>query len=248
MKKLYFAKNLLHEIMNYLERDLQTIKEAGRIALMAVTAMLIVPAVASTQTMTNESVIADVTPIETTQTSVEIQTVASWHDIQIAHIEIQGENIASISGDYEEAEAFTEEQTEETIPTVVAELAHEKPFSFDPTLPFGYSVAREVVAEVSGYNPLPEQTDSTPCITASGKNICEGEHAVVAANWLKFGTKVMIPEYFGDTVFTVEDRMNPRYPYNVDVLFYDKGEARQLGRRKLLVQVLEESDVQIASR
>lgn len=241
-------KRILSDMVHIIETNIKTIKDAGRISLMAITTMVVIPALAATQdAVIDPATIATITPIETTHTTTEIQTVASWHDLQVAYVEIQGEDIASISGDYEEAEAIAEAK-DEIIPEVVAELAQETPFTFDPELPFGYSIAREVVAEVSAYNPLPEQTDSTPCITASNKNICDGEHAVIAANWLKFGTKVMIPEYFGDTVFTVEDRMNPRYPYNVDVLFYDKGEARTFGRRKLLIQVLEESEVQIASR
>jgi 3D (Asp-Asp-Asp) domain-containing protein len=36
---------------------------------------------------------------------------------------------------------------------------------------------------------------------------------MIAANWLPFGTKVKIPELFGDKIFTVEDRMNARYGF-----------------------------------
>lgn len=98
---------------------------------------------------------------------------------------------------------------------------------------------REVITTVTAYNPVPEQTDSTPCITASGKNVCDQKMNVIAANWLPFGTKVQIPDYFGERVFEVQDRMNARYSDRVDVLMYDLAEAKEFGKRRLRVVVLD---------
>jgi len=102
-----------------------------------------------------------------------------------------------------------------------------------------YQVNREVVTTVTAYNPLPEQTDGSPCITANGLDVCKEEVNVIAANWLPFGTKVQIPDYFGDKVFEVNDRMSSRYNNRVDVLMYDLEEAKKFGKRRLRVVVLD---------
>src|SRR3989338_9520428 len=73
---------------------------------------------------------------------------------------------------------------------------------------------RRVVA--TAYSSTPDQTDSTPFITANGTYVFDG---LVAANFLPFHTKIKIPEMFGDKVFTVEDRMHPRFSDRIDVWF-----------------------------
>jgi 3D (Asp-Asp-Asp) domain-containing protein len=60
---------------------------------------------------------------------------------------------------------------------------------------------------ITAYTSLPGLTDNSPFITASGSHVHSG---TVAANCLPFGTKVQLPELFGDRVFTVEDRLHPR--------------------------------------
>lgn len=93
----------------------------------------------------------------------------------------------------------------------------------------------------TGYNSDPWQTDDTPCIAANGFDVCKhGIEDTVAANFLKFGTKIRIPEMFGDRVFTVRDRMNRRYPNSVDIWMIYKEDARKLGRRTLKMEVVEE--------
>ncbi len=100
-------------------------------------------------------------------------------------------------------------------------------------------VVRTKKVTITAYNAVPEQTDSTPCITADGTNICQNKNIkVVAANWLPFGTKVRIPEYFGDTIFEVRDRMNQRYNERLDVLMESIPDAKQFGRRYLTVEIL----------
>jgi len=63
---------------------------------------------------------------------------------------------------------------------------------------------------VSAYNSLPAQTDSTPCITASGLDVCAryeklNDEDIIATNFwgLPFGTKVRFPKLFGDKIFTI---------------------------------------------
>ncbi|MCR4312575.1 MAG: hypothetical protein NUV56_04815 [Candidatus Uhrbacteria bacterium] len=94
-----------------------------------------------------------------------------------------------------------------------------------------------ITVAATAYNSLPEQTDSTPFITASGTHVRMG---VIAANFLPMGTRVRIPEYFGDQVFVVEDRMNPRYTKRIDIWMEHIEDARQFGVRDITVEVYTE--------
>lgn len=101
-------------------------------------------------------------------------------------------------------------------------------------------VIRTSTHAMTAYNSDPRQTDDSPCITANGFNVCEhGIEDTIAANFLKFGTKVMIPELFGDRVFIVRDRMNQRYTDRVDVWFKDYNDAIQFGLKVATIQVIE---------
>lgn len=95
------------------------------------------------------------------------------------------------------------------------------------------------VRTLTAYNSDPAQTDDTPCITANGFNVCtHGIEDTVAANFLPFGTKIRIPELFGERIFIVRDRMNTRYPHRVDVWMLDNGDARQFGVRRAEIQLI----------
>jgi 3D (Asp-Asp-Asp) domain-containing protein len=93
---------------------------------------------------------------------------------------------------------------------------------------------------MTAYTSRPEETDSTPFITADGSHVRDG---IVAANFLPFGTKVRIPSLFGDKVFEVHDRMNKRYPYKMDFWMEDLGEARQFGVRYAHIEIVETEEV-----
>ncbi|MBI3335159.1 MAG: 3D domain-containing protein [Candidatus Portnoybacteria bacterium] len=88
---------------------------------------------------------------------------------------------------------------------------------------------------VTGYSSVPWQTDSSPFITAQGTWVREG---VVAANTLPFGTKIMMPDLFGDKIFTVEDRMAPKNYHKIDIWFPSTATARQFGVKKLKILVI----------
>jgi len=97
---------------------------------------------------------------------------------------------------------------------------------------------RVIWVTVTAYSSTPDQTDSDPCTTANGFNVCENnEENVIAANFLKFGTEVKMPDYFGDRVFKVQDRMNARYNQRVDVWFKTREAAKQFGVRRLKVEI-----------
>ncbi len=93
----------------------------------------------------------------------------------------------------------------------------------------------EVVA--TAYSSTPEQTDSTPFITASNKEVYDG---LIATNFLAFGTKIRIPEIFGDKIFTVDDRMHRRFNKSkrIDVWFPTLLAAKKFGVKSLQIEVL----------
>lgn len=89
----------------------------------------------------------------------------------------------------------------------------------------------------TAYNSVPEQTDSTPFITASGSHT---RHGVIAANFLPIGTRLKIPAYYGDQVFVVEDRMNPRYHQRIDIWMEEVPDARAFGVRNVEIEIYNE--------
>lgn len=88
---------------------------------------------------------------------------------------------------------------------------------------------------MTAYTSRPEETDDTPFITADGSRVRDG---IVASNFLPFGTKVRIPELFGDKIFEVHDRMNKRYVYKLDVWMEKLPEARKFGVRYARIEIV----------
>ncbi|MFH1973543.1 MAG: hypothetical protein ABIK13_02970 [Patescibacteria group bacterium] len=95
--------------------------------------------------------------------------------------------------------------------------------------------ARTISVPVSAYTSVVEECDSTPFTTADGSQVRDG---IVAANFLKFGTRFRIPDVYGDKVFEVHDRMNARYQYKIDIWMLTKAEARAWGVRTVKVEIL----------
>jgi 3D (Asp-Asp-Asp) domain-containing protein len=92
----------------------------------------------------------------------------------------------------------------------------------------------------TAYNSEAAQTDSSPCITANGFNLCQhGQEDTVAANFLPFGAKVKIPDFFGDRVFIVRDRMNARYSDRLDIWMVNKSKAITFGVKRVKIEILE---------
>ena len=99
-------------------------------------------------------------------------------------------------------------------------------------------VVKTYEVRATGYSSTPDQTDSSPFITASGTRVRDG---IIATNMLPFGTKIRIPEVYGDKIFIVEDRMNRRYWMNVDIWFPTRNSALTFGSQKVTIEVVEES-------
>jgi 3D (Asp-Asp-Asp) domain-containing protein len=103
-----------------------------------------------------------------------------------------------------------------------------------------YQVVKTYNIPITAYSSTVDQCDSTPCLTANDFNLCEhNQEDVIAANFLPFGTKVRIPEYFGDQVFTVVDRMNARYYYRADIWMKTREAAQKFGIVYTTIEVLE---------
>ncbi|HPI67060.1 MAG TPA: hypothetical protein PKZ16_00730 [bacterium] len=87
---------------------------------------------------------------------------------------------------------------------------------------------------VTAYSSTVDQCDDSPFITANGKRVYDG---LVAANFLKFGTEVKFPDYFGDKVFTVNDRMNKKHSDRIDIWMPTREQAIQFGARYIKVEI-----------
>ena len=85
----------------------------------------------------------------------------------------------------------------------------------------------------TAYSSTVDQCDSSPFITANGTHVHDG---TLAANFLKFGTKVKFPALYGDKIFIVEDRM--RSNTKVDLWFPTRQEAINFGARVIEMEVL----------
>lgn len=94
---------------------------------------------------------------------------------------------------------------------------------------------RSMIVPTSAYTSERSQTDSSPLTMANGSRVHDG---AIAANFLKFGTRVRIPDQFGNKVFIVEDRMNTRHNRRVDIWMAKKSDAFKWGVRTVRIEIL----------
>lgn len=100
-------------------------------------------------------------------------------------------------------------------------------------------IASKRKVAITAYSSTIDQTDSTPCITANGFDLCENNlENVIAANFLPFGTRVRIPKHFGDQIFIVQDRMNARYYYRADIWMQTRQKAKEFGIKYSEIEIL----------
>jgi len=94
--------------------------------------------------------------------------------------------------------------------------------------------SKTVYAHVTWYNTVPEQTDSTPCIAASGDNICGRDDVVACPTYLPLGTIVEID----GKDYTCLDRTNTKYNGRYDISC-DKDDAcpyQVTGRKEVVIK------------
>jgi len=98
-------------------------------------------------------------------------------------------------------------------------------------------VVEKIKVLTTAYSSTIGQTDDTPLITASGKQVRWG---IVANNYLPFGTKIRIPALFGNEIFVVEDRMSrEKWNYHIDIWFPSKQQALNFAAKNTYIEVLE---------
>lgn len=82
-----------------------------------------------------------------------------------------------------------------------------------PELEINTAYATTKMYYVTGYNTVKEQTDSTPCVAASGDNICGRRDVVACPREIPLGTKVEID----GNVYTCLDRLAMKYDHRIDI-------------------------------
>jgi 3D (Asp-Asp-Asp) domain-containing protein len=98
-------------------------------------------------------------------------------------------------------------------------------------------IKKFMILTVTGYSSSPDETDDDPWTTAYNTPVRDG---IAASNILPFGTKIRIPEIFGDKIFVIEDKMNPKHNGNLDIWFPNKWSALEFGiHYDVLVEILE---------
>ncbi|WP_027480774.1 3D domain-containing protein [Deinococcus pimensis] len=105
-------------------------------------------------------------------------------------------------------------------------------------------VGVSAIVRSTAYNSIPNQTDATPFITATGTRTRFGVIALSRDLLRKFpyGTKVRIEDLSGrfnsllaNQIFVVEDTMHPRKSNTVDVWMSTRGQALQWGVRNIRI-------------
>ena len=93
------------------------------------------------------------------------------------------------------------------------------------------------VSKVTYYASTPGQTSGNPFITASGSHVHWG---TVASNCFPFGTRIRIPELYGDQIFIVEDRHSTRYGCGLVDVWTDYSAGQNAGNGyNVTVEVIE---------
>ncbi len=102
---------------------------------------------------------------------------------------------------------------------------------------------------VTAYQPLIEQTDSSPCITANGKPVHMDGIAISRDLHVRWGGDLD----FGDALYVqdigikiINDVMNSRFRHSVDIFVWTQAEEakiwRKYGKRKMKVWKIETKD------
>lgn len=88
----------------------------------------------------------------------------------------------------------------------------------------------------TAYSSTVDQCDANPFITASGTKVHNG---TLAANFLKFGTRVKFPALYGEKIFIVEDRMRAPARGKVDLWFPTRNDAITFGVKRIQMVILD---------
>jgi 3D (Asp-Asp-Asp) domain-containing protein len=118
------------------------------------------------------------------------------------------------------------------LPAVPPAVKIEKPIVDEPK----HIVKQTLTVVMTAYSSTRAQTDNDPFTTASGEKVRDG---IVAMNQVPFGTKIRIPDKFGDKIFVVKDRMSARYGKSRgDIWMKTYQQAKQWGVKRVKVEIL----------
>jgi hypothetical protein len=78
-----------------------------------------------------------------------------------------------------------------------------------------YRIKEVIYAQVTAYNTVEGQTDTTPCINASGNFICGRNDAVACPTWIPFYDRV----YIRNRILQCLDRTAEKYNGRFDISF-----------------------------
>ena len=96
-------------------------------------------------------------------------------------------------------------------------------------------IKEQVLATITAYNTIPEQTDNTPCLGAGG-NICGRNNVVACPRSIPLGTWVIID----DTYYQCLDRLAVKYDDRFDISFdKDIQGAKEFGKQYKEVIILQ---------
>lgn len=111
------------------------------------------------------------------------------------------------------------------------------PLSLPPIQQATPRVVKTFTARTTWYESRVGQTDANPFNTASGSRVHWG---TIATNCLPFGTKVRIPQLYGNTIFTVEDRHSPRFGCHLVDVWTDHAPGHQVQNgQNITIEVME---------
>ncbi|HLD31394.1 MAG TPA: hypothetical protein VJB37_00655 [Patescibacteria group bacterium] len=102
---------------------------------------------------------------------------------------------------------------------------------------------RTIWVIATAYSSDPAQTDDTPCIPASGYDLCAAYEAngvadTIAANFLPLHTQVSLPDLYTNQTFVVRDRMNKKYGYGrIDIWMPTYKEAKDFGVQRIQMNI-----------
>lgn len=127
-----------------------------------------------------------------------------------------------------------------TLALTVAEIIADEKLDISTSTVKIDKVIKESTHTMTAYNSEIGQTDDSPCTTANGFNVCKhGVEDTIAANFLPMGTKVKIPDLYGDRIFIVRDRMNKKHPQRVDIWMKNHSDAMKFGVKVAKIQIIE---------
>ena len=119
---------------------------------------------------------------------------------------------------------------------IYTKMSYSNSSSFSSAINRKERAKKIIKVRVTAYSSTYDQCDSSPFITASGTHVHDG---TLAANCLPFGAKVRLPNYFGNKIFTVEDRLAPRLGCStVDIWFPDRASALQFGSTYTTIEII----------